>query len=83
MINMVNKYAKQLGIVQAIASSDYAETYLIEDEMYYYEKDAIEMIQDLYYLLYSLVQYDPDDNILYKDYMIVEDYLELYDALNN
>lgn len=83
MINMVNKYALELDILQATSNEDYPDTYLIESEYEYYEVFAIDMIQKLYDILDWYVNETEDyDEILYKDYMIVKDYLELYKAMN-
>jgi regulator of PEP synthase PpsR (kinase-PPPase family) len=81
MINMVNKYALELDIIQATSNKDYPDTYLIESEYEFYEVFAIDMIQKLYDVLDEYIQED-DDPIIYKDYMIIKDYLELYNAIN-
>ena len=82
MINMVNKYALELDIIQATSNEDYPGTYSIESEYEYYEVFAIDMIQKLYDVLDWYVNETEDyDEIIYKDYMIVKDYLELIESM--
>ena len=82
MINMVNKYALELDIMQATSDKDYPDTYLIESEYEFYEVFAIDMIQKLYDVLEWYVDETNDyDEIIYKDYMIVKDYLELVESM--
>lgn len=84
MINMVNKYALELDIIQATSNKDYPDTYLIESEYEFYEVFAVDMIQKLYDVLEWYVDETNDyDEIIYKDYMIVKDYLELIESMNN
>ena len=82
MINMINKYALELDIIQATSNEDYPGTYLIESEYEYYEVFAIDMIQKLYDILdWCVNETDDYDEIIYKDYMIVKDYLELVESM--
>ena len=82
MINMINKYALELDIIQATSNEDYPGTYLIESEYEYYEVFAIDMIQKLYDVLdWCVNETDDYDEIIYKDYMIVKDYLELVESM--
>ena len=82
MINMINKYASELDIIQATSNEDYPGTYLIESEYEYYEVFAIDMIQKLYDVLdWYVNETDDYDEIIYKDYMIVKDYLELVESM--
>ena len=82
MVNMINKYASELDIIQATSNKDYPGTYLIESEYEYYEVFAIDMIQKLYDVLdWCVNETDDYDEIIYKDYMIVKDYLELVESM--
>ena len=82
MIDMINKYALDLDIIQATSNEDYPGTYLIESEYEYYEVFAIDMIQKLYDVLdWCVNETDDYDEIIYKDYMIVKDYLELVESM--
>ena len=82
MINMINKYALELDIIQATSNEDYPGTYLIESEYEYYEVFAVDMIQKLYDVLdWCVNETDDYDEIIYKDYMIVKDYLELIESM--
>ncbi len=81
MINMVNKYKDELDIYGAVETSD-PETYFIDAPHEFFEVFHIDILEQLYDVLDEYVQED-DDPIVYKDYMIVKDYLELYYAMNN
>ena len=82
MINMINKYALELDIIQATSNEDYPGTYLIESEYEYYEVFTVDMIQKLYDVLEDTIERNEHDEIIFKDYMIVKEYLELYEAMN-
>ena len=80
MINMINKYKNELDILGAMETSD-SSVYYIEAEHDNFEIDHIDILEQLYDVLDEYVQED-DDPIIYKDYMIIKDYLELYYAMN-
>ncbi len=80
MINMINKYKNELDIYGAIETSD-PEVYYIEAAHENFEVFHIDILEQLYDVLDEYTQED-DDPIVYKDYMIVKDYLELYNAMN-
>jgi hypothetical protein len=80
MINMINKYKDELDIYGAMETSD-PEVFFIEAPHEYFEIFHIDILEQLYDVLDEYIQED-DDPIIYKDYMIVKDYLELYNAIN-
>ena len=80
MINMVNKYKNELDIYGAMETSD-PEIFFIEAPHECFEVFHIDILEQLYDVLDEYIQED-DDPIVYKDYMIVKDYLELYEAMN-
>ena len=97
MINMINKYKDELDIYGAMETSDpevffieapheYFEIHHIDilEQLYDVldEVFAIDMIQKLYDVLEWYVDETNDyDEIIYKDYMIVKDYLELVESM--
>lgn len=81
MINMINKYKNELDIYGAMETLD-PETYYIEAPHENFEVFHVSILEQLYDVLEEYVQ-DDDDPIVYKDYMIVKDYLELYYAMND
>lgn len=80
MINMINKYKDELDIYGAMETSD-PEVFFIEAPHEYFEIHHIDILEQLYDVLDEYIQED-DDPIIYKDYMIIKDYLELYNAIN-
>ena len=80
MINMINKYKDELDILGAMETFD-SSVYYIEAAHDNFEIDHIDILEQLYDVLDEYVQED-DDPIIYKDYMIIKDYLELYYAMN-